>query len=56
MGGVDALEVAERREQADADVDGAVADREDPAVARHRLSVAVLDIERRLDPRIVVLW
>ena len=54
MGGVDALEVAERRQQADADVHGAVADREDPAVAGHRLAVAVLDVERRLDPRVGV--
>ena len=34
VSGVDALEVAERAEQTDADVDGAVAHREDPAVAR----------------------
>ena len=54
VGGVDALEVAERRQQADADVDGAVADREDPAVAGHRVAVAVLDVERRLDPRVGV--
>ena len=54
VGGVDALEVAERRQQADADVHGAVADREDPPVAGHRLAVAVLDVERRLDPRVLV--
>ena len=53
--GVDALEVAERRQQPDADVHGAVADREDPAVAGHRVAVAVLDVERRLDPRLGVL-
>ena len=35
MGGVDALEVAERAQQADADVDAAVADREDARVAPH---------------------
>ena len=55
VGGVDALEVAERRQQPDADVHGAVADREDPAVAGHRVAVAVLDVERRLDPRLGVL-
>ena len=54
MGRVDALEVAERRQQPDADVDGAVADREDPAVPGHRVAVAVLDVERRLDPRVGV--
>ena len=54
VGGVDALEVAERRQQADADVHRAVADREDPAVAGHRVAVAVLDVERRLDPRLGV--
>ena len=41
VGGVDGLEVAERRQQADADVDRAVADREDPAVAGQRVAVAV---------------
>ena len=51
VGGVHALEVAERRQQPDADVHRAVADREDPAVARHRVAVAVLHVEARLDPR-----
>ena len=32
----------------------AVADREDPAVAGHRVAVAVLHVERRLDPRLGV--
>ena len=41
------LEVAERRQQADADVDRAVAHREDPAVARQRVAVAVADVEAR---------
>ena len=54
VGGVDALEVAERREQPDADVDRAVAHREDPAVAGERVAVAVLHVERGLDPRLVV--
>ena len=53
VGGVDALEVAERRQQADADVHGAVADGEDPAVAGQRVAVAVLDVERGLDPRVL---
>ena len=48
------LEVAERRQQADADVDGAVAHREDPAVAGQRVAVAVADVERALDPRVGV--
>jgi hypothetical protein len=51
MSGVDALELAERRQQSHSDVDGAVADREDPPIARHRVAVAILDVERRLDPR-----
>ncbi len=51
MGGVDAPEVTERRQQADADVHRAVADREDPAVPGHRVAVAVLHVERALDPR-----
>ena len=54
VGRVDALEVAERRQQADADVDRAVADREDPAVAGQRVAVAVADVERALDPRVGV--
>ena len=54
VGGVDALEVAERGQQPDADVDRAVAHREDPAVAGQRVAVAVLHVERRLDPRLVV--
>ena len=37
MRDVGALEVAGRAEQTDTDVDGAVADRGDPAVARQRL-------------------
>ena len=54
MRGVDALELAERRQQPDTDVDGAVADREDPAVAGHRVAVAILHVERRFDPRLGV--
>ena len=54
MSGVDALELAERRQQSDADVDRAVADREDPSVAGHRVAVAILHVERRLDPRLGV--
>ena len=50
VGGVHGLEVAERAEQAHADVHGAVADREDPAVAGHRVAVAILDVECRFDP------
>ena len=52
--GVDALEVAERRQQADADVDRPVADREDPAVAGQRVAVAVAHVEGALDPRLGV--
>jgi hypothetical protein len=52
--GVDALEIAERAEQADADVDGAVADGEDPAVPGQRVAVAVVHVERGFDPWLVV--
>ena len=52
--GVDALELAKRRQQADTDVDRAVTDREDPAVAGHRIAVAILHVERGFDPRLGV--
>ena len=52
VGGVDALEVAERGQQPDADVHRPVAHREDPPVARHGVAVAVLHVEAALDPRL----
>ncbi|CAB5027352.1 unannotated protein [freshwater metagenome] len=52
--GVDALPVAERGQQPDAHVDGAVADREDPAVAGQRVPGAVAHVKRALDPWVVV--
>ena len=42
-------------EQADTHVHGAVAEREDPAVARQRGAVAVAHVEGALDPGIVVV-
>ena len=45
---------AARREQSDADVDAAVAQREDPAVAGHDVAVGVADVEVRVDPGFVV--
>ena len=54
VGGVHLLPVAEGRQEADAHVHGPVADREDPAVAGERCPGPVPDVERALDPRIVV--
>jgi hypothetical protein len=45
LGGVDALPGAIGREQADADIDPAIAEGEDPAVAGHNLAVGVADVE-----------
>src|SRR6185436_13681082 len=44
----------ERREESDTDVHRAVADREDPPVARQAPSLAVPDVEMALDPWFVV--
>src|SRR3546814_13156823 len=52
--GVDLTPAPERRQQTDADVDGAVAAREDPAVAGHGVAVAVAHVEGGLDPRVGV--
>ena len=54
VGGVDALPPLLGREQADADVDPAVAHREDPAVAGHDVALGVADVEVRLNEGVVV--
>ncbi len=54
MAGVDALPALVGREQADPDVDPAVAHGEDPAVAGHHVALGVADVEVRLNEGVVV--
>ena len=54
VGGVDVLPARERREQADADVDRAVANRKDPPIPGQMVAVPVADVEVALDPGLVV--
>ena len=54
VGGVDRLPLIEGREQADPDVDPAVADRKDPAVTGEDVAGLVADVQPAVDPRLVV--
>src|SRR5450631_2484925 len=54
MGRVDVLPARERREQADSDIDGTVANRKYPSITGQMVSLAIPDVEMALDPGLVV--